>query len=102
MDGGKMGMKGMMGKMGMMEGKGWGKPMMPAAPAWDYKPGMYYEEPGGHVGIEGLKDAVTRACEPHAAGEQQWSRDDMINKVCMAIFKTSAKWYKEDARHKEP
>merc|ERR1719263_1873817 len=69
---------------------------------WDnYKPGQYMEEPGGYVGIEGLKDAVTRACEPHAAMETQWSKDDMVNKVCMAIFKTSAKWWKEDARHKE-
>lgn len=112
---------------GKDDGKGFGKVMPPWAkgdggkggpyggkPGWQnmggkggpaqqvYKPGEYCEEPGGHVGIEGLKDAVTRACEPHAAGEQQWSRDDMINKVCMAIFKTSAKWYKEDARHKEP
>merc|ERR1719487_2262238 len=77
--------------------------MMGAAPPWEatYKPGQYQEQPGGHVGIEGLKDAVTRACEPHATLETQWGKDEMINKVCMAIFKTSAKWYKEDTRHKE-
>merc|ERR1712072_939954 len=77
--------------------------MPPAQPGWDpnYKPGQYMEEPGGYVGIEGLKDAVTRACEPHVGGETSWSRDEMVNRVCMAIFKTSAKWYKEDTRHKE-
>jgi len=67
----------------------------------DHKPGQYIEEPGGHVGIEGLKDAVTRACEPHISQEVKWSRDDMINKVCMSIFKTASKWYKEDTRAKE-
>merc|ERR1719331_1293050 len=82
----------------MADKSGW---VGPPGQAAEYKPGQYCEEPGGHVGIEGLKDAVTRACEPHAAGEQKWSRDDMINKVCIAIFKTSAKWYKEDDRHKE-
>merc|ERR1719331_1824962 len=82
----------------MADKSGW---VGPPGQAAEYKPGQYCEEPGGHVGIEGLKDAVTRACEPHAAGEQKWSRDDMINKVCMAIFKTSARWYKEDDRHKE-
>jgi len=85
----------MMGK-GMMMGK-----MAPVQPQWDYKPGMYYEEPGGHVGIEGLKDAVSRAVEPHKALETQWKPDEMVNKVCMAIFKTASKWYKEDTRHKE-
>merc|ERR1719199_507703 len=84
-----------------MKGKGMMPPQQPAWGAANYKPGQYCEEPGGIVGIEGLKDAVTRACEPHVAGENNWSRDDMINKVCMAIFKTSAKWYKEDTRHKE-
>jgi hypothetical protein len=81
----------------------------PAVPGWTdfhgtgepYVPGKYLEEPGGRVGIEGLKDAVTRACEPHAAGERQWSRDDMVNKICMSIFKTAGKWFKEDTRHKE-
>merc|ERR1719183_2412458 len=89
--------KGMMGK-GMM-----GKfAPAPAPTPWDnYQPGKYLEEPGGYVGIEGLKDAVTRASEPHAALEKQWSRDEMINKICMAIFKTSSKWWKEDTRHKE-
>jgi len=73
-----------------------------AATFWKIsKPGMYYEEPGGHVGIEGLKDAVTRACEPHKALESQWKEEEMVNKVCMAIFKTASKWYKEDTRHKE-
>merc|ERR1719263_1128739 len=85
-----------MGK-GMM-----GKFAPPAMTPWDnYKPGQYMEEPGGYVGIEGLKDAVTRAVEPHAPLEQAWSKDEMVNKVCMAIFKTASKWYKEDARHKE-
>merc|ERR1719253_710457 len=84
-------------------GKDWAPP--PAAGAWgspDYKPGMYEEKPGGIVGVEGLKDAITRAVEPHAPLENQWSKDDMINKLCMCIFKTSAKWYKEDPRHKDP
>merc|ERR1719491_1917965 len=80
---------------------GKGMPMWGGQPQWDYKPGAYYEEPGGKVGIEGLRDAVTRACEPHLAGETAWKPEDMVTKVCMAIFKTSAKWYKEDTRHKE-
>merc|ERR1719263_614209 len=85
-----------MGK-GMM-----GKFAPPAMTPWDnYKPGQYMEEPGGYVGIEGLKDAVTRAVEPHAPLEQAWSKDDMVNKLCMSIFKTASKWYKEDTRHKE-
>jgi len=67
----------------------------------DHKPGAYYEEPGGKVGVEGLRDAVTRACEPHAEMETVWKKDDMVTKICMAIFKASAKWWKEDARHKE-
>jgi len=97
------GMKG--GKMdgwGMDMGKGkWGGGK-PAQPDWgDFKPGQYCEEPGGQVGIEGLKDAVGRAVEPHSALEQQWGKAEMVNKVCMAIFKTSSKWYKEDTRHKE-
>jgi len=83
-----MGMKGM-----------WGKPAMPPVDTW--KPGHYCEEPGGTVGVEGLKDAVTRACEPHVALETQWSKDEMVNKICMAIFKTSSKWWKDDTRHKE-
>jgi len=84
-------------------GKGFdmGKGLPPGAPEPVYKPGVYYEEPGGQVGIEGLKDAVTRATEPHAPGELQWRRDDMVNKICLTIMKTSGKWYKEDARHKE-
>merc|ERR1712194_38907 len=74
---------------------GFGKPAVD--PYWnDWKPGQYLEEPGGTVGVEGLKDAVTRSCEPHADLETVWKKDDMINKICMAIFKTSAKWYKED------
>merc|ERR1719487_2254214 len=79
----------------------WGGGM--ANDGWDpeYKPGQYVEKPGGIVGIEGFKDAVTRAVEPHVPGEQKWGKEEMINKVCMAIFKTSAKWYKEDTRHKE-
>jgi len=87
---------------GMGKGMEWGAP--PAAGGWgspDYKPGQYEEKPGGVVGIEGLKDAITRAIEPHAPLETQWTKDDMINRVCMSIFKTSAKWYKEDERHKE-
>jgi len=105
MDKGMMG-KGMDGKGmdSMMMGKmmmGKGMPMWGGQPQWDYKPGAYYEEPGGKVGIEGLRDAVTRACEPHLAGETAWKPEDMVTKVCMAIFKTSAKWYKEDTRHKE-
>jgi len=100
-------MPGMMGK-GM--GKdGWGAAkgcMGKMAPAVDpyyanWKPGEYCEEPGGKVGVEGLRDAVTRACEPHAALETAWKKEDMVSKLCMAIFKTSAKWYKEDTRHKE-
>jgi hypothetical protein len=92
--------KGMMpGKGGPMGGMGGGMPG--AQNSWEYKPGVYHEEPGGHIGIEGLKDAVTRSCEPHVTLEKQWSKDDMVNKVCMCIFKTSAKWYKEDTRHKE-
>lgn len=87
------------GKGGGDYGKGGGKDA--GWGASDYKPGQYCEEPGGHVGIEGLKDAVTRACEPHAILEQKWGRDDMVNKVCMSIFKTATKWYKEDTRHKE-
>merc|ERR1719491_1125740 len=79
-------------------GKGMGK----EDPYWaNWKPCEYFEEPGGKVGIEGLRDAITRACEPHAALETVWKKDDMITKLCMAIFKTSAKWYKEDTRHKE-
>merc|ERR1712086_464751 len=84
--------------MGMMMGKGMGK----EDPYWaNWKPGEYFEEPGGKVGIEGLRDAITRAVEPHASLEQGWKKEDMVNKLCMAIFKTSAKWYKEDTRHKE-
>merc|ERR1719316_1400764 len=83
-------MMGMMGK----GGDAWGGQA-------DYKPGQYCEEPGGRVGIEGLKDAVTRAVEPHSPGESQWKPEEMVNKVCMAIFKTASKWYKEDTRHKE-
>jgi len=91
----------MMGKdMGKGMGKGMGKSKEDAYWA-DYKPGMYFEEPGGLVGIEGLRDAITRACEPHAELETVWKKDDMVNKLCMAIFKTAAKWYKEDTRHKE-
>jgi len=92
----------MMGKgmdKGMMMGKG--MPMWGGEVQWDFKPGHYYEEPGGKVGVEGLRDAVTRACEPHAALEQGWSKDEMVNKMCMSIFKVSSKWWKEDARHKE-
>jgi len=87
---------------GMGKGDPWGIPGAPGG--WggaDYKPGQYQEQPGGHVGVEGLKDAITRACEPHAPLENQWSKDDMVNRICMSIFKTSSKWYKEDARHKE-
>lgn len=91
MDMGMMG-KGMMGKFAPA----------PAPTPWDnYKPGQYMEEPGGFVGIEGLKDAVSRAAESHIALEKQWSKDEMVNKICMAIFKTSSKWWKDDARHKE-
>merc|ERR1719223_2234163 len=89
----------------MFKGKGkdgWGKGAPAVDPYWaNWKPGEYLEEPGGKVGVEGLKDAVTRACEPHAALETGWKKEDMVNKICMAIFKTSAKWYKEDTRHKE-
>merc|ERR1719223_1698546 len=89
----------------MFKGKGkdgWGKGAPAVDPYWaNWKPGQYCEEPGGKVGIEGLQDAITRACEPHVALEPTWKKDDMVNKVCMAIFKTSAKWYKEDTRHKE-
>jgi len=95
-DGGKGDMMAM--QMMMMKGKGaW--PPQPTGPVWT--PGQYSEEPGGTVGIEGLKDAVTRACEPHATLEAGWGKDEMVNKVCMSIFKTAAKWYKEDPRHKE-
>lgn len=89
----------MMAMMAMKGGCGGGAPA--PDPKLNFKPGQYQEEPGGHIGIEGLKDAVTRASEPHLAAEQQWPRDDMINKICMSIFRTSAKWYKEDTRHKE-
>lgn len=99
MDMGKGKMMMMMGKDGMM-GKGM-MPMWGGQPQWDYKPGHYYEEPGGKVGVEGLRDAVTRACEPHAALESVWNKDDMVTKLCMCIFKISSKWWKEDARHKE-
>merc|ERR1719491_2190100 len=69
-------------------GKGMGK----EDPYWaNWKPGEYFEEPGGKVGIEGLRDAITRAVEPHASLEQGWKKEDMVNKLCMAIFKTSEK-----------
>lgn len=95
---------GKFGKDGGMMGKG---PVDPQNPwkelGWDpnYRPGTYYEEPGGRIGIEGLKDAVTRACEPHIPTETRWSRDEMINKVCVTIFKASNKWSKEDDRHND-
>merc|ERR1719401_2510273 len=95
---GKMGKDKGMGKDGKDKGKDTGK----GEQAWDYVPGKYCEEPGGKVGIEGLKDAVTRACEAVIHREKQWSKDDMINKVCFLIFKTSARWYKEDNRAREP
>lgn len=110
-DKGKMKGK-MMEMMNMMMAakgeKGMGKGVPPGfgdgfqqGPQWDYKPGTYYEEPGGKVGVEGLKDAITRAVQPHLPVETQWPVDDMINRVCFTIFKISAKWYKEDNRHKE-
>merc|ERR1719502_1189078 len=105
MKGGPMmgkGMPPMMGKGGpMMGGMMGGKGKVNDSYA-DWKPGTYCEEPGGTVGIEGLKDAVTRAVEPHLASETTWKRDDMINKICMSIFKSAAKWWKDDPRHKEP
>merc|ERR1712224_204603 len=101
-----MAMKGKMGKgkdmgkdMGKDGGKGGGKGE--GQPAWEYVPGKYCEEPGGKVGIEGLKDAVTRAVDPHVHKEPQWGKDDMVNRICFIIFKNAAKWYKEDNRHKE-
>jgi len=70
---------------------------------WDnsWKPGEYFEEPGTQLGIEGLKDAITRAVEPHAPAELKWSKPEMINKLCMNIFNISSKWWKNDPRHKE-
>merc|ERR1711937_829061 len=91
--------------MAMMAAKGKAKGMIPPQEAdpWDgYVPGTYYEEPGGYCGVEGLKDAVTRAIEPHMHMEKQWSRDDIVNKICLTIFKGANKWYKDDQRHTEP
>jgi len=96
------------GEKGVGKGAGMGKDGFGAGadawqqgPQWDYKPGTYYEEPGGKVGVEGLKDAITRAVQPFLPVETQWPADDMINRVCFSIFKISAKWYKEETRHKE-
>jgi len=87
-------------------GKGGGKPGWKddgSTPGYwdDYTPGKYYEEPGGVVGVEGLRDAMTRAIEPHMHTEKQWKPEDMVNKICMSIFKVATKWYKDDTRHKE-
>jgi len=62
-------------------------------------PGVYYEGPG--VGIAGLKQAVERNITPLAHLEDKWPVEEMVNKVCMGIFKTASKWYKEDHRGKE-
>merc|ERR1712028_160905 len=51
-------------------------------------------EPGGKTGIEGLRDAMSRAVVPHNA-------ENMLDKLCMAIYKTATKWFKEETRHKE-
>lgn len=108
-----------MGKMGPPLGKG--APVPPPvdqrdlpiweqeAPEWgakwgkgekEYMPGKYIED-GYMVGIEGLKDAVVRACEPHLHKEDRWSKWEMVNKVCFIIFKTAARFYKEDERQWE-
>jgi len=60
------------------------------------EPGVYYEGPG--VGIAGLKAAVHRSLEPHEHKDSFWSLDQMVNKVCIGIFKPATKWYKEDRR----
>lgn len=68
----------------------------------EHKFGMYHEEPG--VGIEGLKDAITRALEPFHGTEEALGNTDMemlMNKICTTIFKTSDKHWKDDKRHKE-
>jgi hypothetical protein len=97
----------MMKGKGKCKGEGGGdggpQPWSPnQADPWEgYVPGTYYEEPGGYFGVEGLRDAVTRAVEPLLHLETQWSKADMVNKICLTIFKTSTKWYKEDERHKE-
>lgn len=89
-------------------GKGGGKFGPPGLdpnrdPYWDnWVPGKYYEEPGGKTGIEGLKDAISRAVEPyHGTMETKWTRDEMVDKICMTIFKVGTKWFKEETRHKE-
>merc|ERR1719263_32581 len=93
----------MMAQMMAAKGKGKRAPAQPAVdPYWqDYKPGHYYEEPGGKVGIEGLRDAITRASEPHLSMEAQWDQNTMVNKLCLGIYKPTLKWYKENHRHQE-
>jgi hypothetical protein len=94
----------MMGMMAqMMAAKGKGKAQQEQQDQYwqEYKPGYYYEEPGGKVGIEGLRDAVTRATEPHLSMENSWNQDLMVNKICLGIYKPSLKWFKEDHRHNE-
>merc|ERR1712151_1100333 len=88
-----------MGKDGKPGGKG--EAAAPKPDEWVYVPGTYYEEPGTKIGIEGLKDAITRAIEPHRTMERYWNKDTMVNKLCLAIFKVANVWRKEDNRHKE-
>jgi len=94
-DGGKDFGKGAFGPAGMKGAFGKGDFGKDHDPYWDnWVPGKYYEEPGGKTGIEGLKDAITRAVAPHGA-------ESMIDKICVAIFKLATKWFKDETRHKE-
>jgi len=68
----------------------------------NHKYGTYYEEPGGVVGIEGLKDAVTRALAPFEKLEAdgEGGMPEVVNDMCTSIYKTATKWYKDNDEHK--